>query len=973
MSNTDHTQLHTELTDAVSGNVRFDRLTRALYATDGSIYEIVPAGVVMPRTTDDVVATVNVCRSHRVSMTPRGAGTGLTGGAVGPGVQIDFSRHMNRVLHIDTDARTVRVQPGVVLDELNAKLAPLGFQFAVDVATSSRATIGGMVANNSCGARSILYGRSVDHVLEMTTVLADGTVAVWSTQGLVRTDGTGTANGRATAGADELVRVRKQYRNEIVARYPNVLRSNGGYGLDRLVAAAPDLNPIAVLSGSEGTLGFITDCLLKLTPLPQAKTLLVIHYAELMDALASVPPILEHQPAAIELVDRMILAAARSNPAMAARSRFIEGDPAALLVVEFFGDDLSDLTRRMNDLQSRLGADGRPYAYVHLVEPARQADMWEVRKSGLGLLMSRPGDPQPYAFIEDASVDPARLHDYIRRLNDLLRREGITEVGHYAHASVGCLHVRPVLNLRKGADIDRMHRIADGVSSLVLEFGGTMTGEHGDGIVRSTWLEKLYGVNILQAFREIKSAFDPNRLMNPGKIVDPWPMVENLRYGDGFTAQQVKTYLDFDAYRGLDGGETGMAGLAGMCSGVGQCRQRLVGTMCPSYRATGDERDTTRARANALRLALSNRNLIRGLDDPVIGEVLDLCLSCKACKTECPTGVDIAKLKAEYLSYRNQTVGADKRSRMVADSIRVAKWGSRLAPLSNWVLRSRPARILMERLYGFDRRVPLPRYVRRTFRHWMRRHVRSTAPRHAARGPIVYFCDTWTNHHTPNVGIAVVRLLEAAGFRVIVPETECCGRPLISKGFLAEAQGMAERNIARLLEFADVNTPIVGSEPSCVSTLVDEYPQFVRSLDARRVAACTQTVECFLAKLLADEPNTLRFNQSELTLLYHGHCHQKALFGTADAMALLGAVPGYDAREIPSGCCGMAGVFGHEVEHYDVAKAVGEDVLFPAVRGRGDAQIAVSGFSCRHQVEHHTGATARHLLEYLADALEGAS
>jgi FAD/FMN-containing dehydrogenase/Fe-S oxidoreductase len=969
MPDSDYNRLRKELEDAVAGEVRFDRLSRALYATDASIYEIVPAGVVMPRSIDDVSAIVKICRSHRMSMTPRGAGTGLTGGAVGPGVQIDFARHLNQVLHVDVEKQTVRVQPGVVLDELNAMLAPTGLHFAVDVATSSRATIGGMVANNSCGARSILYGRSVDHVLEMTTVMADGTVAVWDTRGLVRPGGTGTTNGRATAGAEELARVRKQYRNEVVARFPKVLRSNGGYGLDRLVAAAPELNPVSVLSGSEGTLCFITECLLNLTPLPRAKALLVIHYAELMDALASVPPILERRPAAIELVDRMIIQAARSNPAMAERSRFIEGDPSALLVVEYFGDTPDELARRISEIEAELKADGRPYACVRLDDATRQADMWEVRKAGLGLLMSRPGDLQPYAFIEDASVDAARLHDYIHRLNELLRECGIEEVGHYAHASVGCLHVRPVLNLKKAADIERMRRIADGVSSLVVEFGGTMTGEHGDGIVRSTWLEKLYGPTVLQAFREIKDVFDPDRLMNPGKIVDPYPMVENLRYGDGFTTTDVKTFLDFDAYRSLDGGDSGMAGLAAMCSGVGQCRQRLVGTMCPSYRATGDEMHTTRARANALRLALSDRTLIRGLDDPVVGDVLDLCLSCKACKTECPTGVDIGKLKAEYLSYRNQRVGASQRSRMVADSVRLAKWGSRLAPLSNWIIQSLPVRILMEKRFGFDRRVPPPAYTRRTFRHWMRKHERETTDRHAPRGPVVYFCDTWTNHHTPNVGIAVVQLLEAAGFRVVVPETECCGRPQISKGFLAEAQGMAERNVARLIEYADLRTPIVGSEPSCVSTLVDEYPQFVRTDDARRVAACTQTVENFLARLLRDEPGALRFDHRKLKLLYHGHCHQKALFGTTDAVALLNTVPGFDASEIPSGCCGMAGAFGHEVEHYDVAKAVGEDVLFPAVRERGDAQIAVSGFSCRHQVEHHTGAPVRHLVEFLADAV----
>jgi len=951
-------RLRDDLTRAVSGDVRFDRLSRAIYATDGSIYEIVPVGVVVPRTAQDVAAAVNLCRKHGVPIIPRGAGTGLTGAAIGQGLVIDFSRYMNRVLDVDAKAGTARVQPGVVLDELNARIAPLGLQYAPDVATSSRATLGGMIANNSCGAHSLVYGRTVDHTLEVTTVLSDGSTAVWNTQGLVD-----AASARAQAAASELLRIRKQHRNEILARFPKVMRSNGGYGLDRLVAAAPAFNPVAVLSGSEGTLCLITEAVLRLIPLPKARSMVVVHFRDVMDSLRAVPLMLEHRPAAVELVDRIILDAARTNPAMEPKRRFLVDDPEAIMIVEFYGDDDAELPPRMADLCAALNRDSHGYASLIITSAAEQADVWEVRKAGFGLIMSRPGDLQPYEFIEDAAVDPARLHEYMDRLHEIVNREGITEVGHYAHASVGVIHVRPVLNLKDGRDVERMERIADGVSSLVREFGGSMSSEHGDGLIRSCWLEKIYGPTITQAFKEVKQAFDPDNLLNPGKIVDPQRMTENLRYGAGYESTAVKTHLDFDKWGG-------MAGLAGMCSGVGQCRQRLVGTMCPSYRATGDEKDTTRARANALRLALSNRTLIPDLDDPLIGEVLDLCLACKACKSECPTGVDMAKLKAEYLSYRNQKVGVPARSRMVAESVRMAKWGSRFAPLSNWVLQSAPVRLLVEKLYGFDRRVPMPRYVRRTFRHWYRRHRKTTAGRAFPRGRVVYFCDTWTNHHTPQVGIAVVAILEAAGFEVLVPDTECCGRPLISKGLLAEAKGMAERNVARLIEYADLGTPIVGSEPSCISTLVDEYPQLVRTGEARHVAGITRTVESFLAALLREDPKALRFKPASLRLLYHGHCHQKALFGTADAVALLRAVPGFDASEIPSGCCGMAGAFGHEVEHYDVAKAVGEDVLFPAVRARGDANIAVSGFSCRHQIGHHTGVPVRHLVEYLADALE---
>ncbi|MCK4341240.1 MAG: FAD-binding protein [Phycisphaerae bacterium] len=956
MEKVDVASLRDELAAATRGEVRFDNLTRALYATDASIYEIVPLGVVIPRDANDVAATVNVCRRHGVPVIPRGAATGLTGGAVGEGVQIDFSKYMNAILHVAPDARTARVQPGVVLDELNAELAARGLHFAPDVATGNRATFGGMIANNSCGARSILYGRTGDHLLELTTVLADGSTAVWGTRGLLH------GGERAKQAESELARVRHAYREDVEARYPKVLRSNGGYGLDRLCKSSTVLNPISVLSGSEGTLGLVTEALVKLTPLPKAKALLVVHFDDLMRCLEAVPAIMDGRPAAVELINKMILDAARSHPAMIPRMKFVEGEPAASLVIEFLADDPVELAGRMNAVRAMLTAKSHGYAQVLVTDPSAQADVWEVRKAGLGLLMSRPGDRQPYAFIEDASVGPERLPAYIERLAAFLKAEGIEETGYYAHAGAGCLHVRPVLNLKKVADVERMRRIAAGVVDLMVEFGGSLTSEHGDGILRSCWLEKMYGPRIIQAFREIKQAFDPAGLLNPGKIVDPLPMTENLRFGPGFESIQVRTHLDFAAHGGL-------AGLAGMCSGIGQCRQRLSGTMCPSYRATGDERDTPRARANALRIALSQRELLAGLDDPALAEVMELCLSCKACKSECPTGVDVTSLKAEWLSHRNRREGVPKRSRLVAASARLARWGCRFAPVSNWIMQSRPLRAFMEHRYGLDRRMPPPKFARQTFRQWFRKHKRAVHGRETPRGPIVYFVDTWTNYYVPSVGRAVVALLEAAGFEVEVPRTECCGRPLLSKGLLDEVQALAEHNVSCLMRFAGTGTPIVGSEPSCVSTLVDEYPSLLRSAEARAVAAATQTVASFLAKLLEREPEALRFNASKRKILYHGHCHTKALFGTAAAISLLSAPPGFEVGEIPSGCCGMAGSFGHEVEHYDVAQAIGEEVLFPAVRGRGDAEIAVSGFSCRHQIEHHTGVRAKHLLEYLADEL----
>ncbi len=950
-------ELSKHLATRLRGQVRFDRLARALYATDASIYEIIPAGVVFPEDAHDVTETIRRCAQYRVPIMARGAGTGLTGGVVGSGVVLDLSRHMRRIGPVDLDRRTVDVEPGVVLDELNARLTPHGLMFAPDVATSSRATIGGMIANNSCGARSIRYGRTVDHVRSLSVATAQGDVVVFDR------DMPAEAESRAGHIESELSRIRDDNYEEIQRRFPNVLRSNGGYGFDRLGPPGTRADATRILCGSEGTLGVIVSATLSLTPVPACTALVLLSFDDILGALAATPAILVHKPSAVELVDDTIIAAGRTNARIARQRGFLRGTPTAILAVEFQGDDASEVAAFVGKLCADRAAVSAASEVAKLESAADQAAFWDLRKSGLGLLMSKPGDAQSHAFVEDSAVDPDRLSDYIGRFRELLAREDVT-ASFYAHASVGCIHVRPVLNLKSVADVSKMGRIAEAASDLALAFGGAMTGEHGDGIVRSCWLEKTYGKLIIAAFAEVKALFDPEHRLNPNKIVNPLPMTEHLRYGGAYRATEVKTSLDFSLFGG-------MAGMAEMCSGVGQCRQTLTGSMCPSYVATLDETHTTRGRANALRLALSNRDVLSGMDDSALDEAMDLCISCKACQSECPTGVDMARLKSEHLSHKNMTHGVPRRARFVADMPTRLQTLSRFPRLANAVMGSVLVSALVERRYGMDRRMPPPKLAAQTFRAWFRKYSRSRsrAPE-KNRGVVIYFVDTWTNYITPQVGVAAVTLLEAAGFEVHCPPTYCCGRPAISQGLLTDAKLLAEWNVARLSNTLGAEVPVISTEPSCFSALTDEYPQLIRTAQARRLASRTYLLESFLRRVLEDHPGALRFSKPLTPLMLHAHCHQKSLVGTDDSVSLLRLAFGDSVRDLDAGCCGMAGAFGHEASHYDIAQAIGESRLLPAIRACESAGVAVTGFSCRHQIEHGTNAKPRHVAEVLSGLLD---
>ncbi|MGH7174497.1 MAG: FAD-binding and (Fe-S)-binding domain-containing protein [Gemmataceae bacterium] len=950
--------LQAALAKCVTGEMRFDRLSRAIYSTDASVYQIVPLGVVFPKTAADIEVTVKACARFGVPLTARGGGTSQAGQCIGAGVILDCSRHLNRVLEINAAERWVRVEPGCVLDELNHVLQPLGLHFPLDISTSNRATIGGMIANNSSGTHSLVYGKTIDHVREMRAVLADGQTIELRSLNEAELEAKCRQTDREGECYRTVRRLAAEHAAEIERRYPRILRRVGGYNLDRFTAGQP-FNLAHLLVGSEGTLAVTLEAKLHLAPLPRAKALLVIQFADLLEALAATPSILTHQPAAVEVIDKYVLDATRLNAEASRLRDFLAGDPGAILIVEFYGERAEDLSRRLDALEVDLKSRSFGYHHHRVEEPAAQARIWKLRRLSLGLSMAEKGDAKAISFVEDSAVAAEHLHDYIAAFLALLRRHG-TKAGVYAHASVGCLHVRPVIDLKTESGLRAFESIAAEVADLVLKYGGALSGEHGDGLVRSPFQEKMYGSTLYQAFRKIKRTFDACNILNPGKIVDAPPLTTNLRYGPRYVTPDVPTTFDFSA----DGGMTRAAEL---CVGVGECRKIRGGTMCPSYQATRDEQHSTRGRANALRLALTGQADLTNLTDPALHAALDLCLECKACKSECPTNVDMARLKAEFLHQYYRQHGVPLRSRLFGHVAEVSRWGCRLAPLSNWLTRSVPLRWLNDRLLGIDRRRLPPAFARRTFRQQFRARQRSMPNRPP---DVLLFPDTFTNYHEPEIGLAAVQLLERAGCVVTLDALaalSCCGRPLISNGLLSQAVAHAENNVRALYPWAAEGKPILACEPSCILTVKDDYPALLRGQlrrMAETVAAVCRTFEEFL------EPRFQAEGAGPRQILVQPHCHQRALTGTSALLGLLRRIPGATVVELDAGCCGLAGSFGYEKEHYEVSLQVAEQRLLPALRAAPvEAVIVAPGFSCRMQIAHCSGRIAVHPARILRDVV----
>ena len=951
-----------ELTRRVDGEVRFDPYSRLLYSTDASIYQMEPIGVVIPRTTDDVQAVVEFAAGEGIPVLPRSGGTSLAGQTVNHAIVLDFSKYLNNVLEVNAEESWARVQPGIILEQLTKQVANHGLQYAPDPTTANRACVGGGIGNNTCGAHSVIYGKTLDHINELDVILSDGSRAHFAPLTASELESRLSAGGLEGDIYRGVMRIAAEQQEEIDRTYAKIQRRVSGYNLDEFVPQAGLTGPVnlaRMVVGSEGTLCVVTEAKVNLVARPTMTSLSVLHFRSVFDASEATMKVLGHDPSSVELIDKMILDRCREALGQSRLLSFIEGDPGATLLVEFYGESEAELTRKMDALQKDIGL---AYACVNIMDRAGQAAVWNVRKGGLGLLMSIRGDAKPIPFVEDPAVDPSVMGDFVRRFDEIVTSHGTT-AGYYGHAAVGCLHIRPMISLKNREGIDKMVSIGDAVSDLIKEFGGSMSGEHGDGIVRGVWTRKMFGDRIYNAFRELKHTWDPQDIMNPGKIIDTPLMTENLRYGSAYKPIHLETKLDFTS-------DFGFSGAVEMCNGMGACR-KLDGTMCPSFMATRDEEHSTRGRANLLRAALSGRmpeGAEGSITDKRLHDALDLCLECKACKAECESGVDMAKLKYEFLDRYQERHGVPLRSRLFGNINALNRLGSRYAPMTNWIAGNGLGKALVSALLGISSRRQQPSFARQSLPDWFAQRDRSRLSA-AKFGAVALYNDTFMNYNYPEIGIAAVELLEAAGYEVELVNGGCCGRPMISKGMLDQARELARSNMAGLYDYARQGIPIVGCEPSCLLTLRDEYPEFVPEEQARVVAENSFLIDEFLAKAKSDDRLDLAFKDVEKRVLFHGHCHQKAMVGTEHSLAALRLVPGYEVELINAGCCGMAGSFGFEKEHYDISMQIGGLALFPSIESKPDWEVAVMGVSCRQQVEHGTGRKARHLVEILRDAV----
>ena len=950
-----------KLRQQIQGDVLFDDFSRGRYSTDASIYQLMPIGVVVPKSDDDVEAVIKIAKEEGVPVLPRGSGTSQNGQAIGEALLIDTTRHLNQIVGFDKENQTACVQPGLVLDHLNRHLKPHGLFYPVDVSTANRATLGGMTGNNSCGARSIRYGNMVHNVRSVEALLADGSKAHF------RKLNGDTGNGDVPHElANQLLGLGQRESEEIISRFPKLLRRVGGYNIDELTKENPNFGSLLV--GSEGTLGFFQKIHLQLQPIPPEKVLGICHFPTFYEAMESTQHIVKLNPDAVELVDRTMIDLARAIPMFAATvDRFVQGEPDALLLVEFAGEGKEEQLARLAGLVELMEDMGFPNAVVEATDNEFQPAVWEVRKQGLNIMMSMKGDGKPISFIEDCAVDLKDLAEYTRRLTEIFEKNGTTGT-FYAHASVGTLHVRPILNMKEESGSIKMRSIVEECLEMVREYKGSHSGEHGDGISRSEFHEPMFGKRMVQNFEEVKKAFDPLNLFNPGKIVNPHKMDDRniMRFAPGYEPIKLDTKLDWSDWGG-------MHRAVEMCNNNGACRKAHVGTMCPSYRITKNEQHLTRGRANTLRLAITGQLGLSAFSSDAMYETMDLCVSCKGCKRECPTGVDMARMKIEFLDHYHRTHGAGFREKLFAYLPRYASKLRAFGFLLN--LRDQVPGLakISEWLIGVSSQRRLPKWRTDHFRY----HGEITASEEGAK-EVVLLVDTFNSCFESENASAAIDVLKSAGYQVHCPapldggRSLCCGRTFLSNGMVDEAKVEVLRTMRTLKPYVERGVPIIGIEPSCLLTLRDEYLVLFPGDESKRLAQNSFMLEEFLANEL--DNGRLELNLQALKnkrALLHGHCHQKAFAVLSSVERILNLIPDLEIETIDSSCCGMAGSFGYEKEHYDASMEMGSLSLFPAINeAESDTLVVADGVSCRGQIEHGTGRQAMHVARVLQMALK---
>ena len=968
------------------GDFFYDHTMRTLYATDASAYREMPLAVAMPRSVHDLKKLIAFAHENRTSLIPRTAGTSLAGQVVGNGIVVDVSRHFTKIIEVNKEEHWVRVQPGVVRDELNFHLRKHELYFGPETSTANRAMIGGMVGNNSCGSNSVVYGSTRDHLLEIRALLSDGSEAIFSAISKAdffdkcRLDEpveSISLESRIYRNAYELL-ANPLNREQIEKEFPkkSINRRNTGYAIDLLMDTSPfdeskeDFNFCRLIAGSEGTLAFITEIKLHVNPLPPAhKCLVCVHFTSIDESLRANLVALKYDPSASELMDQYIMECTKANIEHRQNRFFIQGEPGAILVVEISRDSQEEMQSTADAMIGDMKKQGFGYHYP-IVYGDDIKKVWNLRKAGLGLLSNMPGDAKPVPVIEDTAVDVNDLPEYIAEFNQILKKHDLFCV-HYAHAGSGELHLRPIINLKTEEGHRLFRTILEEIARLVKKYNGSLSGEHGDGRLRGEFIRDMIGDHNYELLKKVKYAWDPANVFNPGKIVDTPPMNYNLRYYPGQKTPDFDTKYDFSQNHGI-------LRAAEQCNGSGDCRKTEItgGVMCPSYMATRNEKDTTRARANILREMLTNSAKRNRFDHKEILEVMDLCLSCKGCKSECPSNVDIAKLKSEFLYQYQKSNGVTFRTRLIANMAKANKMAAIIPGFYNFMMTNEATSSLIKSIAGFSQDRSMPQLYKTTLHRWfiknknrLHKHLSPNAAK------VWLFNDEFTNYQDTLVGIKTIELLSALGYQVDIPDHQQSGRTYISKGLLAEAEILAKKNVKQLSPLVSPETPIIGIEPSAILTLRDEYLDLVtpdQKIGAQKLADNAYTFEEFMSRELdTGKINKDQFTKDKLTIKLHGHCYQKSLSSLTPSKKILQIPENYKVQMIPSGCCGMAGSFGYEKEHYKISMQVGELVLFPAVRKTATNDvIAAAGTSCRHQIKDGTGRLALHPAEILYDALK---